>query len=229
MKITIKFILFIALLPIHLMVFANNDAPYQPVSTSVQSHPDIKDFYQPYCNKRPTVVEFFSYACPGCSSVEPEFKRYLNSKAKNIVFLRVPVIFNLGWDIAAKMYYTHEQLGITEQLHDLTFLWVQKMVHERKALTHKEVEIFISQILQNPMMTDQIKNKFTLAQYMEIMDSPTVNRDNKNAMRLLSAYNITSTPSVVVNNKYIVTLEKAQTMNTLIDLINKFTTENTSC
>jgi thiol:disulfide interchange protein DsbA len=239
MKIAIKSILLATLLSCSVVMYAHNPAVttpmpattslYQPVATNVQANQDVKDFYQAYCNKQPTVVEFFSYACPGCSAVEPDFKRYLESKPQNVVFIRVPVVFNAGWDLAAKMYYTHEKLGVSEQLHDLTFAWTQQMIRQRKVLTHKDIEEFITRTLTLPAVADKITNKFTVAEYMEIMDSTMVNRDNKNAMRLLTAYGITSTPSVVVNNKYIVTLEQAKSMSNLLNTVNKLTAENTSC
>lgn len=204
------------------------DKHYTLVPTSVNTDPDVKDFYEPYCNTKPTVVEFFSYACPGCMAAESDFKKYLSSKSSNVKFIRVPVVFNLGWDLVSKMYYANESLGITEDLHDMVFIWAQNTLRSRQAITKEKIKEFISKAFLSPGLINKL-NGTSVDDYMQILDSTTVSRDKTKAFRLLKAYGIASTPSVVINNKYMVTLDKAKSMDNVIMIINELTKENTSC
>lgn len=205
------------------------DTDYTAVPTSTQSNQNVKDYYGSQCNTKPTVIEFFSYACPACFSAEPKFQSYMNSKANNVIFKRVPVIFNSGWDIVGKLYYTNERLGLTQYLHNQTFLWVQQQLRERKAITADSIKSFIETVRSDGTLNDTVKAGFTMDEYMDVLNSNTVNRDNKNGMRLLEAYKITSTPSIVVSNKYIITLDKVKSLDAAIDMIKEFDGENTVC
>src|SRR5215210_8275536 len=62
-----------------------------------------KDF-QPINPPQPTetgnkieVIEFFSYACPHCHTLESPLNAWLKRKPADVEFRRVPVIFNDSW------------------------------------------------------------------------------------------------------------------------------------
>ena len=217
-----------ALTPQHLATDYKLDEHYSLVPNTAKNNQNVSDYYESECGKNPTVVEFFSYACHGCLAAEPSFESYIKSKPKNVIFKRVPVVFNSGWDIVAKIYYTNDQLGVNDELHSKTFSWVKNTLSANKPITADSVKDYISTMLAEPGLGEKLKSKFTVEEYLEVFKSPTVNRDYEKANRYMRAYDIRSTPTVIINNKYKVTLEK-NTYDDLIKIINKLTTENTVC
>lgn len=196
------------------------------ISDDVKNNPDVKDFFEASCNKNPTVVEFFSYACHGCSLAEPAFNKYSASKPSNVEFKRIPVTFNYGWDVLAKVYYTNEHLGLTKELHDKVFAWSLNTLKSGKAITNDSIKAFITEQVADA--SSGLKSKVTVDDYMATFNSPTVNRDYEKANRLMRTFDIRSTPCVIVNNKYKVTLDK-NSHEDMIKIIQKLTKENTRC
>src|SRR5687767_10552301 len=76
-----------------------------------------KDF-QPINPPQPTqsrdkveVIEFFSYACPHCQSLQPSLHAWLKRKPADVEFRRVPAVFQDSWLPFAQLYYTLEAMG----------------------------------------------------------------------------------------------------------------------
>lgn len=68
------------------------------------------------------VLEFFWYGCPHCFDLEPKLERWrVEGKADNAIFVRVPAALNPNWSIGAVAYYTAEQLGVLDQVHQPLF------------------------------------------------------------------------------------------------------------
>lgn len=172
----------------------------------------------------------FSYGCYGCFKIEEEFNEYRSSKPSNVEFKRVPVVFNNAWDKIAKMYYAYEQLGVTQILHGLTFVWVQDQLKNSKSIDDESISSFLTETMQSTELKNKLQAKgFTVDTYLDTLKSITVNRDKNKGDRLFRAYRITSTPSVVVNGKYIITLEEAKNYDNIIKAIKELTKENFAC
>lgn len=226
----VKFISIVAILLINLSAkAADPDQYFKLAPESSKTNPTVQNYFKSYCGK-PVVVEFFSYACYGCFSAEEYFKSYLSEKPSKVEFKRVPVVFGSGWDKIAKMYYAYENLGVTEELHSLSFVWVQDQLKNRKPIDDESIENFLTEILKDNSLKAKLDAKnFKVADYMDILKSTTVNRDNNKGKRLFGAFQITSTPSVVVNNKYVITLEEAKNYGNLINAIKQLTNEDLAC
>src|SRR5688500_11003782 len=67
------------------------------------------------------VIEFFSYACPHCSTLEGPLTAWLKKKPADVEFKRVPVVFHETWAPLARLYYTLEALGAVDKLHGEVF------------------------------------------------------------------------------------------------------------
>lgn len=204
---------------------------YQDAPAKIQQDPTVKSFFSNYCDKKkPTIVEFFSYACPGCYSAENYFNDYLAKNSDKVIFKRVPVVFRRGWDTFAKIYYAYEHMGVVEVLHTRTFLWVQDQLRAGNSITNDSIKEYLQEtIANNEDVAKKLEGKFKMDDFMELISSPTINRDSKNGMRLFRAYQITTTPSIVVNNKYVITLDKAKNFENVIKTIEELSNEKTAC
>lgn len=224
-------IIFSLLSSFNLNTFAHDasDKVYSDVPASAQKNTSVKSFYKNYCKKKPTVVEFFSYSCPGCFSAEKHFGDYLAERKDKVVFKRVPVIFNRGWDIVAKLYYGYEKMDVVDLFHGKTFVWVQDELRAGNTITSESIEKFINKTITNKDVADKLPETFKVADIIDIINSTTINRDNKKGMRLFRAYGLSTTPSIVVNNKHMITLDKAKTFENVVSAIKELDTEQTDC
>ena len=57
------------------------------------------------------VIEFFSFACPHCNDLQPLLNTWETKLPRDVVFKRVPVVFNPFYQLMAKLYYALEITG----------------------------------------------------------------------------------------------------------------------
>jgi thiol:disulfide interchange protein DsbA len=68
------------------------------------------------------VLEFFSYGCPHCGSLNPLIKAWAEQLPDDVNFRRVPVTFGrAAWDNLARLYYALELDGSLAQLDQAVF------------------------------------------------------------------------------------------------------------
>jgi thiol:disulfide interchange protein DsbA len=67
------------------------------------------------------VVEFFWYSCPHCNAFEPELVEWARKLPSDVVFKRVPVQFNAGFEPQQRLFYTLEAMGKLDALHGKVF------------------------------------------------------------------------------------------------------------
>ena len=138
------------------------------------------------------VVELFWYGCPHCFNIEPNMKEWLAKKPENVVFYRVPAVFNPAWALHARAYYTAKSLGLFDNgkhaFHDAFFneLHVKKKhLKNKKALQSFFARFGIS--------ADEFNDTF---------DSFAVNTKVNRAAALSKRYQIQGVPSIIINGKY---------------------------
>jgi thiol:disulfide interchange protein DsbA len=153
-----------------------------------------KDF-QPINPPQPTesgnkveVIEFFSYACPHCHTLEGPLEAWIKRKSGDIDFKRVPVIFNESWTPFARLYYTLEAMNLVDKLHGEVF----KAIHEQKVK------------LQDPkVMADWVASKGVDRQkFTDTYNSFSVQSRTQRSNDTTRRYNIEFTPALVVNGRY---------------------------
>lgn len=135
------------------------------------------------------VYEFFGYKCPHCASFQPFINSWHKKLPKHIKLVRVPVIFQPGWDILAKAYYTSETMGIADKTHQALF---DAMHKQRKKF--RTIEDLASWYAENFAID---KEAFLSTANSFMIDSKI--RQSNNMMRKME---ITSTPAIVINGKY---------------------------
>jgi protein dithiol oxidoreductase (disulfide-forming) len=136
-----------------------------------------------------TVIEFFSFGCPACFHFEPSLEAWLEHKPDYVQFDRIPVIYEPGWDVLARGYYTAKNLGVAERLAPKFFAALQKQGQDLTNPATME-QFFIN----NGVSKSDFENTFN---FSPGMDGQIVHGDN-----LMRLYKIFQVPTVVINGKY---------------------------
>lgn len=138
------------------------------------------------------VVELFWYGCPHCFNFEPDMKKWLANKPDNVVFYRVPAVFNPAWALHARAFYTATSLGLfangKHEFHDAFFKALHK---QKKRLNNKKLlQTFFAQF---GISADDFNNTF---------DSFAVNTKVNRAVTLSKRYQLDGVPTLIINGKY---------------------------
>jgi thiol:disulfide interchange protein DsbA len=135
------------------------------------------------------VIEFFSYACPHCATLEGPLNAWLKKKPADVEVKRVPTIFHESWTPFARLYYSLEALGLVDKLHGEVF----KAIHDQKIR------------LQDPkVMADWVAGKgVDRKKFTDAYDSFTVKSQTQRSTDVTRRYNVEFTPALVVNGRFL--------------------------
>ncbi len=134
------------------------------------------------------VVEVFWYGCPHCYEFEPHLEQWLQTKAEDIVFTRMPGVFRKQWETHAKVFYAAQALGVLDKVHRPLF----DAIHREK----KELD------------TDDALVAFVAAQgvdadaFKQAYNSFEVDAKVRQAKYMTMQYGISGVPSMIVNGEY---------------------------
>lgn len=157
-------------------------------------------------NKEQVVVyEFFGYKCPHCAHFQPYVRPWHEKLPKYVKFVRVPVVFQPGWDILAKAYHTAETMGIAEKTHQAMFDAIHK-----KHIRFRSIEQIAQWYFENFGVD---KEAFLSTANSFMIDSKM--RQVNNMMRTMK---ITSTPTLIINGKYKPNVKALGSNNALLDM-----------
>jgi len=84
--------------------------PYKTASPLVMQSPVVKAILQK-AQGQLQIIEFFNYPCPACAHIDPLLQKWLETKPKQVQFIRIPVIFYTHWVLFSKIYYAIEALA----------------------------------------------------------------------------------------------------------------------
>ena len=134
------------------------------------------------------VLEFFSYACPHCRSLQTPLSVWLKRKPADVEFKRVPAVFQETWVPFARLYFAVETMGATDALHHHVFT----ALHDQKVR------------LQDPkVLFDWVATKGVDKQkFMDTYNSFSVQSRTQRAAEVTRRYDVQFTPAVIVNGRY---------------------------
>lgn len=134
------------------------------------------------------VMEVFSYACPHCFDFETYINAWLETKPDDVVFTRLPAIFNPIYENYARAYYTARALGILDDTHSDLF----DAIHQsnQRFRSQEDLAAFYSAYGVNPDTYLSTANSFAV--------ETKVNR----AQVLAPRYGVRAVPTIIVNGKY---------------------------
>lgn len=134
------------------------------------------------------VAEVFWYGCPHCYTFDPYLARWVPSKADYVSFVRIPAVWNPILRLHARAFYTAEQLGKGEEMHEAFFREIH--VNRNGLDSEAKLEAFFAQFGVDS------------AAFKKAFDSFDVHTKLQRADELSRRYQISSVPTVVINGKY---------------------------
>jgi len=137
------------------------------------------------------VIEFFWYGCPHCYAFEPVLEPWTKKLSKDVVFRRVPAIFNEQWGVAARVFYALEAIGEQERVHRALFDAIHK---ENLRITD-----------ESAMASWLGKQKVDVEKYKAAYRSFTVETKLKRALQMSQAYRLDGVPALAVQGRYVLT------------------------
>ena len=152
------------------------------------------------------VMEFFSYGCVHCFDFEPMLSEWVNSKTKDINFVRVPAVANEYWRVLGRAYFALEQMGILEKEHMAMF----KAVHMSKR-DISNAEALFDFVQENGVD----RGKFASA-YQSSEASNAMNQADQMARRL----KVASVPTIIIQGKYLVRTTRSVGQSRMLDVMD---------
>lgn len=151
---------------------------------------------------KPQVMEFFSYTCPHCYSLEGFVHKWLPTKPQEVEFVQVPVYMSQVPHLT-QGYYAAEVLGVLDKVHDDIF----KTWHRDKQVIRTKRDLY--PIFERAGVSG--------ADFEKAYNSFAVANKVQYAKKLVRDFKITSFPRLVVNQKYEVNMRNAQDLGSLLN------------
>lgn len=142
----------------------------------------------PSPDKKVDVVEFFSYACPHCSALEPLIEPWAKKLPADVAFRQVPVGFSAVYQVLQKTYFALEELGQLPNLHRKMFAAIHQQ--NKRLGTESDVTAFVA------------ANGVDAAKFTEAYRGFGVNTKVNRAKQLSEAYKIDGVPAIGVQGRY---------------------------
>jgi thiol:disulfide interchange protein DsbA len=181
-------------------------APLGAAAQPKFAYTELKPPLQAEADGKIEVVEFFWYGCIHCYNLEPMVEKWEKTLPKDVVFHRVPAVFNDRWAIDAAIFYTFEAMGLLDKLHRPFF----DAIHRDRLRSDNQQAVF--DWLQRQGVDPK---KFDAT-----MKSFGVQSKTKRASQLTGAYKIDGTPAMAVNGRYTVSTEQGRTQDGLFETVN---------
>lgn len=154
------------------------------------------------------VLEFFSYACPHCSDLDPLVAQWAEKLPADISFKRVPVSFNSPfYELMARLYYALEAIDELPRLHSTVF----DALHEKgvKLLDDKSILEWVT------------SNGVDAKKFSDAYRSFGVSSKIKRADQLSRSAKIRGVPALIVDGRYLVVGQNIRSHAELLALTDR--------
>ncbi len=153
------------------------------------------------------VLEFFSYACPHCSDLNPELVKWEKErKPEDVDFYQMPALGG-SWTFVGRVKFTADKLGLGEAF-DKTYFDLIHKEHQRKYMGDEDAAFALLSEKAN-VSIEEVKKAW---------NSLSVKNQMRKSNQLWQQSGITGVPTIVVNGKYVVRMSEAGT-DRLFDVI----------
>lgn len=157
--------------------------------------------------KKIEVLEFFWYRCPHCFQLEPGLSAWLKKLPKDAQIRRVPAVFREDWVPGAKIYYTLEQMGQLERLHNKVF----------DAYHVDNINLNDPAVLGGWIAKQGVDRK----KFESIYNSFSTQSKVTKGARLSAIYGITGVPAFIIDGKYSTSVSMARSEPRLFDVLDQ--------
>jgi thiol:disulfide interchange protein DsbA len=154
---------------------------------------------------RVEVIEMFWYGCPHCHELEPLIARWSKALPNDVEFKLVPAPLNRNWEIAARVYYTLEAMGLVEKLHAPLF----------DAIHRDHLRITNERALLEWLESKGVDTKKFSAAYRSF----SVESKIKRAQQITQAAGLEGVPALMVNGKYVIPGQTPARMLAIADFL----------
>ena len=154
------------------------------------------------------VLEFFSYGCPHCGSLNPLLKQWESTLADDVVLRRIPVTFGRqAWANLARLFYTLDNLGELDRLDQEVFT----ALHDRRVKLYTE-----------PAIMEWLSDKKIDAQrFTETFNSFDIQTKLGRGDYLAQRYQVDAVPTLAVAGRYAVLGRKAREVSDLLEIADQ--------
>ncbi len=153
------------------------------------------------------VIEFFWYGCPHCYALEPVLEPWIKKLSKEVVFKRVPAIFNEQWGVAARVFYSLEAINEEDRVHRALF----DAIHKDNL-----------RITDESAMTGWLtKHGVDAEKYKAAYRSFTVETKLKRALQMTQAYRIDGVPALAVQGRYVMSATSIPDRQDLLKAVDR--------
>lgn len=154
------------------------------------------------------VLEFFSYGCPHCMTLNPIIKPWAAELPKGVTFKRMPVSFGrAAWSNLARLYFALEYSGDLERLDQSVF----EALHNDRTKLYTEKEIF--KWLQS--------KDVDLKTFEPLFNSFAVETQLKRSDTLVDRYRVDAVPMITVDGRYVVVGQEAKSLPDLLAIADE--------
>ena len=153
------------------------------------------------------VLEFFSYACPHCSSFEPTIEAWEKQLPAEVALRRVPVAFLMNADNFMRAYYALETTGAVQAMQ----LKIFRAIHiDRKRLEKGEdIAAFVG------------ANGGDADKFLAAFKSFSVNTSVARAKKLMADYKVDSVPTLVVQGRWMTSPSQAGSQERALAVVDQ--------
>src|SRR3984957_19911893 len=135
------------------------------------------------------VIEFFWYGCPHCYAFEPAIEPWIKKLSPEVLFHRIPAVFNDSWVPHAKLYYLLEILGEVDRLHGMIFDAI-----------HKDHQILATAATIGDFLE---KNDVPRKKFTDVFESFSVQSKVQRSVQLQSAYKLDGVPAMGIDGRFL--------------------------
>lgn len=160
---------------------------YYRLSSEITSHKVIQELIAKNPEKV-VVIEFFNYGCFGCMRLHPFLDKWVETKPKNVIFYRYPLMFNKKWEVLAKAYYVNKMLEVSN-FSDQDFF---------NTIYQHRVDLSDEEKLSDFFIERGVSGK----KFDDLYNSFAVNQEITKAKEVANAYQVLVSPTVIVNKPY---------------------------
>tara|TARA_Y200000002_G_C22580429_1_gene620636 strand:+ start:373 stop:1002 length:630 start_codon:yes stop_codon:yes gene_type:complete len=158
------------------------------------------------------IVELFWYGCPHCFEFEPYLKRWVNQNDKKVNLTQVPAVFSKNWIPHAKAFYSAQNVGYFDTLHENLFKAIH--VDRKKVYTKSKLIKFASDI---GIPRNEFEKSFS---------SFKTDLQVKKAMAITKSSGIRGVPAIIVGGEYASSPRMAGSYKKLIEVIDYLAKKN---
>ena len=153
------------------------------------------------------VTEYFSYACPHCSDLNPHVVKWAAKLPADVSFKRVPVNFSPFYQLMARLFYSLEAINELQRLDEVVF----------NAIHVKGLRLIDDKSIQEWVVLQGVDAKKFSDAYKSFGVASKVSRGNQ----LAQGAKITGVPAFAVDGRYLVVGKNVKTPTDLLALTDK--------